>query len=369
MSINIHKVTLYKTTMNLKTPFVTHLETVSERESILVKAEDESGVVGWGEVVAFSSPWYTEETIETSWHMLKDFFIPHVLNVSWNSPTDVNRLLKKWRGNKMAKAGIETAIWDLFSKKANQPLATYIGGDRNEVEAGVVVSSADTTEMLNMIEKRLEEGYRRIKIKIDPTTDISILKKIRTTYPYLLLMADANSSYTLSDVDQLKKLDEFNLLMIEQPLGVDDIVEHSELQKEMKTPICLDESITSLEDAKNAIKLKSCKVINIKIGRVGGLAEAIAIHDICLENNIPVWCGGMLETGISRAFNIALSTLPNFTIPGDVSASSRYWEKDVITPEVEVHNGKITVPTSSGIGYEVDEAYIEKISKRVLTIL
>ena len=368
MSININKVTLFQTTMKLKSPFVTHLETVFDRESILVKTEAQNGITGWGEVVAFSSPWYTEETIQTAWHMLTDFFIPHVINKSWNNPNDVNRSLKKWRGNNMAKAGLETAIWDLFAKKANKPLASYIGGDKTEIEAGVVVSSDNSSEMINMIGKRLEEGYKRVKVKIDPTTDFSVLKKIRSTYPHLLLMADANSAYTLSDVEQLKKLDEFNLLMIEQPLGVADIVDHSELQKTLRTPICLDESITSLEDAKNAIKLKSCKVINIKIGRVGGLAEAIAIHDYCLENNVPVWCGGMLETGISRAFNIAISTLPNFTIPGDVSASSRYWEKDVVTPEVEVYNGKIKVPTKNGIGYEVDESYINQISKRVRTI-
>ena len=368
MSININKVTLFQTTMKLKSPFVTHLETVSDRESILVKTEAQNGITGWGEVVAFSSPWYTEETIQTAWHMLTDFFIPHVINKSWNNPNDVNRSLKNWRGNNMAKAGLETAIWDMFAKKDNKPLAYYIGGDKTEIEAGVVVSSDNSSEMINMIGKRLEEGYKRVKIKIDPTTDFSVLKKIRSTYPHLLLMADANSAYKLSDVEQLKKLDKFNLLMIEQPLGVDDIVEHSELQKTLRTPICLDESITSLEDAKNAIKLKSCKVINIKIGRVGGLAEAIAIHDYCLENNVPVWCGGMLETGISRAFNIAISTLPNFTIPGDVSASSRYWEKDVVTPEVEVYNGKIKVPTKNGIGYEVDESYINQISKRVRTI-
>ncbi|WP_096152849.1 MULTISPECIES: o-succinylbenzoate synthase [Bacillus] len=367
MSVKIKKITMYQTTMKLRSPFITHLETVSDRESILLKVEDSDGVVGWGEVVAFSSPWYTEETIETAWHMLKDFFIPGVSDVRWTNPTDVNKCLKKWRGNNMAKAGVETAIWDLFAKKADKALATYIGGVRDNVEAGVVVSSGNPSEIVKMIDKRLDEGYRRVKVKIDPTTDISVLQQIRDLYPDLLLMVDANSAYSLNDIDHLKKLDKFGLMMIEQPLGIDDIVEHAELQKEICTPVCLDESINSLEDAKNAIKLRSCKVINIKIGRVGGLAEAIAIHNLCLENDIPVWCGGMLETGISRAFNIALSTLPNFTIPGDLSASSRYWEKDVIVPEVRVVKGKINVPTSSGIGFEVDEEFIQQICKRSLT--
>ncbi|MEA3320733.1 MAG: o-succinylbenzoate synthase [Bacillota bacterium] len=362
--MKVEKVDLFLTSMKLVQPFRTHQETVTDRESILIKATDGSGNSGWGEVVAFSSPWYTEETIETAWHMLTEFFIPTVLHKEWESPRGVNEALLHWKRNQMAKAGVEMAIWDLFAKQAGVSLAEYIGGVRREVKAGVVVSLDTPERMLSIIEHRIKEGYERIKVKVDPSNDYDILKKIRDSFPDIALLVDANSAYSLQDVERLKKLDSLNLLMIEQPLAADDIVEHAELQKVLSTPVCLDESIVSVQDARNAIKLGSCKVMSIKIGRVGGLANAIDIHNTCAEHGIPVWCGGMLETGISRAFHIALASLPNFTIPGDLSSSNRYWNKDVITPEVVVKNGKLPVPNGPGIGFEVDEAYVKEISKR-----
>ncbi|WP_442853693.1 o-succinylbenzoate synthase [Bacillus sp. CHD6a] len=362
--MKIEKVDLFLTSMKLVQPFRTHQETVTDRESILIKITDGSGNAGWGEVVAFSSPWYTEETIETAWHMLTEFFIPTILHHEWKSPRGVNEALLHWKRNQMAKAGVEMAIWDLFAKQAGVSLSEYIGGVRKEVKAGVVVSLDTPERMLSTISQRIKEGYERMKVKVDPANDYEILRMIRDAFPDLALLVDANSAYSLRDAERLKKLDSLNLLMIEQPLAADDIVEHAELQKVISTPVCLDESIVSLQDAKNAIRLGSCKVMSIKIGRVGGLANAIDIHNLCAAQGIPVWCGGMLETGISRAFHIALASLPNFTIPGDLSSSSRYWDKDVITPEVVVKDGRLPVPDGPGIGFEVDEAYIKKISKR-----
>ena len=366
--MRLEKVELFLTSMELVQPFRTHLETVKDRESILIKVTDADGYSGWGEVVAFSTPWYTEETIETAWHMLTDFFVPVVFESEWESPREWSAALERFKRNPMAKAGLEMAAWDLFAKRSGMSLSSYIGGDRTTVKAGIVVSVDTPERMLSMVGERLQEGYERVKVKIEPHNDVEMLKMIKSAYPDLALLADANSAYSLKDAERLIELDSLGLLMIEQPLDSDDIVEHAELQKHLSTPICLDESIVSLQDAKNAIMLGSCRVMSIKIGRVGGLADAIAIHDLCEENDIPVWCGGMLETGISRAFNIALATLPNFTIPGDISASSRYWKRDVTIPEVTVENGEIKVPTEPGIGYQVDEVYVNQISKRTKTI-
>ncbi|WP_078379288.1 o-succinylbenzoate synthase [Sutcliffiella halmapala] len=363
--MKIKKIEMFHTSMRLVQPFRTHLGTVTERESILLKITDVEGYSGWGEVVAFSSPWYTEETIGTAWHMLEEFFIPSIIEGEWDHPSTLYEALTVWKGNPMAKAGIEMAAWDLFAKKENKPLADYIGGISKKVPAGVVVSVDTPSNMLATIAVRLKEGYERVKVKIDPENDYEMIKAIREVFPKLALMADANSAYKLDDVERLQRLDQFDLLMIEQPLAADDIVEHAQLQKKLSTPICLDESIVSYQDAENALKIGSCQVINIKIGRVGGLTNAIRIHDLCQQHNVPVWCGGMLETGISRAFNIALATLPNFSIPGDISASSRYWKKDVVEPEVVVRHGKIDVPTFPGIGFSVNEPYVKEISKRI----
>ncbi len=364
MMSKVKKVTLHLIEQNLLSPFVSSMGKVDKRESILVEVEDMDGVVGWGEVVAFSSPWYTEETIKTCWHMLQDFLVPQIVNEEFEHPQQLQNCFQTIKRNNMAKASIDMAIWDLFSKRQGISLSKAIGGTRDYIDSGVVVSIDSIENVLRKMEEHVKAGYKRIKIKIKPGQDYELLKQIRQQFPNVPLMVDANSAYTLEDIDKLKALDEFNLLMIEQPLADDDIFDHAKLQRKLSTPVCLDESIASVEDARKAIEMGSCQVLNIKIGRVGGITEAIKIHDICQFHHIPVWCGGMLETGISRAHNIALASLPNFTIPGDISASSRYWKRDVIVPEVYVENGRIAVPEEQGIGYNVDRGWIQHLTKQ-----
>ncbi|MCI3197986.1 o-succinylbenzoate synthase [Bacillus sp. HU-1818] len=358
--IQIEKITLYHVSMKLKKPFKTSIETLQERKFLIVEAIDQSGVVGWGEVSAFSSPWYTEETIQTCLHMLKDFFIPNVVGREFTHPSDVPNSLERFKGNRMAKAGLESAVWDIYAKRKGITLAEALGGSRGKIPAGVVVGLAPLDDMLRDIEQYIKEGYQRIKIKIQPGNDIELLKAIRSRFPQVPLMADANSSYQLKDISRIKELDDFHLMMIEQPLQADDIVDHRHLQKHLKTAICLDESICSADDARRAIELGSCKIINIKPSRVGGLTEALKIHDLCKEHHMPVWCGGMLETGISRAQNVALASLPQFTIPGDISSSSRYWEEDIVTPDIRIDKGFISVPEKPGLGVEVNQEIMRK---------
>jgi len=358
--MNISAVELYVIQMPLKVPFITHLSRVTDRESIIVKIISKEGQSGFGEGVAFSTPWYTEETVATSLHMITDFLIPLLKKNPIQHPSEASVLFQAIRRNQMAKAAVEMALWDLYAKQQQQPLAHVLGGTQSEIASGVVIAADSSTKALNQIETYLEEGYRRFKVKINPEQDYEFLAEVRRYYPDLPIMADANSAYTLKDIDRLKALDDFNLLMIEQPLAHDDIIEHSLLQKEINTPICLDESIVTFEDARKAIEFGSCKIINIKAGRVGGLYEAKRIHDFCLERDIPVWCGGMIEFGISRAHNIALASLPGFTIPGDISASSRFWDEDIISPEVTLDKGKIPVPASPGIGFEVNEKRLQE---------
>ncbi|PLR79421.1 o-succinylbenzoate synthase [Bacillus sp. V3-13] len=352
--MNLKAIGLYVIKMPLKLPFSTHLGTVAEREAIIIEAIDSTGLKGYGEAVAFSSPWYTEETVQTCYHVLKDFLIPLLLDSDIIHPNQVDVLFKGIRRNHMAKAALETAVWDLYAKQKNMPLARLLGSTATTIPAGVVVGAKTAAAAIDQIEGYIEEGYSRIKVKISPDHDYALLAMIRGKFPDIQLMADANSAYTLDDVEKLKALDEFGLLMIEQPLGVDDIVDHAKLQKQLTTPICLDESIVSFDDARKAVELGSCQVINIKIGRVGGLKTALAIHDYCKDRGVPVWCGGMLEFGVSRAHNIAMAGLPGFTIPGDISSSSRYWEEDIIVPEVTVRNGAIEVPDQPGIGFEIN---------------
>jgi O-succinylbenzoate synthase len=364
--MRISAIELYVIEMPLKSPFVTRIGTVKDREGIIVKITNKDGISGFGECVAFSTPWYTEETVETCLHMMTDFLIPLLQNILINHPENAFSLFKMIRRNNMAKAALETALWDLYAKSHSQPLSVSLGGTRKEIAAGVVVATDSTVKAIQQIEDYLKDGYKRVKVKIDPNQDYSFLAEIRKVYPDLPIIADANSAYSLKDIDRLKALDEFNLLMIEQPLGADDIIDHAVLQKEIQTPICLDESIVSFEDAKKAIQLGSCKVINIKVGRVGGLSEAKRIHDYCYERDIPVWCGGMIEFGISRAHNIALASLPGFSIPGDISASNRFWEEDIITPEVNVEKGNISVPEGPGIGFMINQKRLQQflLSKR-----
>jgi o-succinylbenzoate synthase len=360
--LNLKEINLYVISMPLKTPFQTHLQTVEERKSIIIEVVDKDGQKGYGEAVAFSSPWYTEETVETVLHMLSDFLIPLVLHSELSHPDFVSDLFKPLRRNNMAKASIETALWDLYAKQNGEPLADVLGGVRRKIPAGAVVAANSITAALQQMEMYLEAGYQRIKLKINPADDYVFLKEIRRHFPTAPIMADANSGYTLKDIGKLQALDEFNLLMIEQPLGVDDIFEHSKLQKQLNTPVCLDESIHSIEEVKTSIELGSCRVINIKIGRVGGLKPAMDIYRVCQEHNIEVWVGGMLEFGVSRAFNIAFASLPNFHIPGDISATSRYWQEDITTPEVIVEQGFINVPTTPGIGFHINEKRLNEVT-------
>ena len=353
--MQITEVTIRKMKMKMKEPFATSFGTMQDKHFLLLTVHDEAGNTGWGESVAFDAPWYTEETVETSLHMLRDFLIPLLLGKEIAHPDQVGSLFMPIRGNKMAKAAIECAVWDLYAKRKGISLAEALGGQRQRIEVGISIGIQENlTDLIGKVERYLEEGFKRIKVKIKPGADVDVLRGLRSVFPNVPLMADANSAYSLDDVNLLKQLDEFGLLMIEQPLAHDDIVDHSFLQKQLETPICLDESIHSLADARKAVELGSTKVINVKIGRVGGLSEAKRIHDYCMEKGVPVWCGGMLEAGIGRAHNIALTSLPNFILPGDTAGSSRYWAKDIIEPEVVVEDGYITVPTSPGIGFTPD---------------
>ncbi|MFT9486195.1 MAG: o-succinylbenzoate synthase [Tepidibacillus sp.] len=362
--MQIKYITLRHMKMRMKKPFTTSFGTQQDKEFILVEVKNTDGLSGWGESVAFTEPLYKEETVKTNWHIMEDFLIPLLLKEPISHPDQVSERFAHIKGNYMAKSALEGAVWDLYAKEKGIPLAKALGGEKKTIEVGISIGiQKSIDQLLQVIEQHVNEGYKRIKVKIKPNWDIEVIRAIRQKFPDIQLMADANSAYTLADVDHLAKLDEFNLMMIEQPLAHDDIIDHAELQAKIKTPICLDESIHSAEDVRKAIKLGSCKIINIKIGRVGGLTEAKKIHDLCQKNGIPVWCGGMLEAGVGRAHNIAITTLSNFTMPGDTAASSRYWEEDIIDPEVTVENGVIFIPDRPGIGYEPNR---EKIEERTL---
>lgn len=357
----IKKITMRHLKMTMKKPFVTSFGSMQEKEFFLLEVFDENGNSGWGESAAFQAPWYTEETVQTTLHMIRDFLIPLVLNKEISHPDEVSEIFAPIRKNNMAKAAVEVAIWDLYAKRTDQSLSQALGGVTEKIEVGISIGIQTTTEkLLEVVGNYIQEGYKRIKVKIKPGYDIEVIQKLREAFPSVPLMADANSSYTLEDFELLKQLDDYELMMIEQPLANDDIVDHAKLQKQLNTPICLDESILSVADARNAIELGSTKVINIKVARVGGLTEAKKIHDLCMEKGVPVWCGGMLEAGIGRAHNIALTSLPNFTLPGDTAGSSHYWEEDIISPEIVVVNGYIEVPKGNGIGYEPNMKVIQR---------
>ncbi|MBP2239716.1 O-succinylbenzoate synthase [Cytobacillus eiseniae] len=363
--MKIIQITLRHLKMRMKFPFVTSFGAMQDKEFLVVEAMDQNGRIGWGESVAFDTPWYTEETVKTNWHMLEDFMIPAILHTKLHHPDEVGQHLAYIRKNNMAKSAIEGAVWDLFAKEKRVSLAKLLGGNKEKIEVGISIGLQQSMdELLQLIQSKLNEGYKRIKIKIKPGYDIQLIQEIRKHFPTIPLMADANSAYSLEDIHLIKELDQYNLMMIEQPLSVDDLIDHAKLQKEISTPICLDESIHTYTDARTAIKLNACKIINIKIGRVGGLSEAKKIHDLCMENGLAVWCGGMLEAGIGRAHNIALTALSNFTLPGDTAGSSHYWEQDIIQPEVIVENGYIAVPTAAGIGYEPNRKTMEQFTIR-----
>jgi O-succinylbenzoate synthase len=308
------------------------------------------GAIGWGESTAGEDPYYSYETVETAWHIIRDFLWPMLRGREFSSTAEVWDLFARVRGHNMAKGGLETALWDAESRQKGLPLWKLLGGTREEIPCGVSIGIQPTIEkLIAKVEKELGAGYQRIKIKIKPGCDIEPARALRERFPRIRLMVDANSAYTLADAAHLKELDAFYLIMIEQPLGWDDIYAHAQLQRQLETPICLDECIHDVEHARAAIEIGACKIINIKLGRVGGHTAARRVHDLCQSKSVQVWCGGMLESGIGRAHNIAMSTLANFSLPGDVSASRRYWAEDIIEPEVEVtQQGTIRVPMGWG---------------------
>jgi O-succinylbenzoate synthase len=322
--MRIEKIELRHIKMVLVSPFVTSMGTEYDEEHIIVRV-DGDGVTGWGESVAEGTPFYSYETVPTAWHILKDFLIPSILGKDIANVDEAIASYAKVRGHMMAKAGLEAALWDAFAKTKGISLSQMMGGTYKKIDVGVSIGiQSSVAELVKKVEGYLAEGYKRIKIKISPGYDLQFVEALRKEFPNILLQVDANSAYTLDDIDIFRKMDNYNLLLIEQPLGYEDIFDHSKLQRELKTPICLDESIHSLDDTRAAIELDSCRIINIKPGRVGGFTESKLIHDYCASMNIPVWCGGMLESGIGRAGNVALASLSNFSLPGDISASKRY---------------------------------------------
>ena len=361
----IEQLTLRELHMKLVAPFQTSMETTTVRRVLLAEVVVD-GVAGWGECVAGETPAYSPETTDTAWHILRDYLWPLVNGKPVAAASEVWDLLTRVRGHNMAKGALESAIWDAEAKQRNISLANLIGGVRQEIASGVSIGiKLSLEELVQAVKVELEAGYQRIKIKIRPGLDLEPVRRLRKEFPSIKLMVDANSAYTLADAPLLKKLDEFYLMMIEQPLGWDDLYAHVELQNKLITPICLDECVHTKEQAQAAIRLGACRIINIKLGRVGGFTSARHIHDLCQQNGVPVWCGGMLESGIGRAHNIALSTLPNFTLPGDITASKRYWSEDIIEPEVIVSmQGTIRVPEGPGIGFRPRVELIEKMTVR-----
>ena len=363
--MRIETVKLREIRMPLVMRFETSFGATTERRILLVEVKAD-GVTGWGECVADEKPYYSPENIDTAWTIMRDFVWPDLRGREFGAASEVFFMLGRVRGHNMAKAALESAIWDAEAKQKNVPLWKLLGGVREEIASGVSIGIQPTVEdLIANVEKELAAGYQRIKIKIKPGKDGDRIAALRKLWPKIRLMADANSAYSLADASLLKKLDEFGLMMIEQPLGWDDIYSHAKLQKQIQTPICLDECIHEYEHAVAAIETGACKIINMKMGRVGGHTVMRRIHDLCLKSGIPMWCGGMLETGIGRAHNIALSTLENFTLPGDVAASKRYWAEDLVEPEIEVSpKGTIRVPRGAGIGYQVNLQRVDKVTAR-----
>jgi len=370
MGFQVERIILRQIRMPLVHFFETSFGRTYERHIVLVEVISD-GLSGWGEITAGENPFYNEEWTESAWLIARDFAAPRVLKHTFDDASQVSARTAHIRGHRMACGGIEAAVWDLEARRIGVPLAEHIsGGARTEIPCGVSIGIQDSVpQLLKKIETEINAGYQRIKMKIKPGWDVDVIREVRAAFPKILLMADANSAYTLADAPRLKCLDEFNLMMIEQPLAHDEIIDHVELQAQLKTPICLDECIRSAHQAEQAIRMKACRIINIKLGRVGGFREAKRVHDVAQQHGIPVWCGGMLESGIGRAHNVALATLPNFVLPGDVSASKRYWARDIIAPAVEVTpRGTITVPTTPGFGYEIDHDFMNSVTVREETI-
>ncbi len=359
--MKLARLELRRLTLKLRTPFETSFGRATEKQFLLVSASAD-GVTGHAECVADVDPYYLPETNTTVLHVLRDFLAPLAFALEIRHPSDVRPAFARVRGHEMAKAALEMAVWEMWARREATPLWRLLGGRGGSIQAGVSVGlQRDEASLVEAVAREVEAGYRRVKIKIKPGRDLGLVEALRKHFPELPLMVDANSAYTLADSDRLAALDRFSLMMIEQPLGWDDVVDHATLQKRLATPICLDESIHGPEDARRALELGACRIVNLKIGRVGGFASALALHDTCRARGAPVWCGGMLESGIGRLANVHLQTLPGFTLPGDTSASERYFEEDLVDPPVVVsRQGTIAVPEAAGIGHEIVWPRVER---------
>ncbi|MCX7850259.1 MAG: o-succinylbenzoate synthase [Thermus sp.] len=353
--IRLERLSLFLVELPLVAPFATSFGEERTKQAPLVSLTAD-GVMGWGECVAGSGPWYSWETVETARYVISEHIRPLLSSRKvFEHPSELPAALAPIRGHGMAKAAVEAALWDLYARLQRKPLYQLLGGVREAVPAGVSVGiQPDIPSLLAAVEGYLAEGYQRIKLKIKPGWDVEPLRAVRERFPDVLLSADANAAYTLADLPTLRELDRFGLLMLEQPLHFEDLLEHAQLARELATPICLDESITSARRAREALALGACRIINVKPGRVGGLTEALEIHALALERGIPLWCGGMLETGIGRALNVHLATLPGFTLPHDISATKRYFREDIADPPFELRDGHLPVPQRPGLGVEIN---------------
>jgi O-succinylbenzoate synthase len=364
-AVKIERIELHHVEMSLAHPFETSFGREIDRPCILVSVHG-GGLTGWGECVASAGPWYSYETIETAWHVLRDFLVPDVLDRAVASPAEPAARFSRVRGHPMARAGLENAVWDLLAQAGGVSLAEMLGGRRERVPVGVSVGIEPTVEaLLDRVAQYVAEGYGRVKLKIKPGWDVAVVRAVRQRWPDLPLQVDANSAYTLADAPLLRELDAFDLLLIEQPLHHDDVVDHARLQAQLRTPLCLDESIHSPEHARWALDIHACRVINVKVGRVGGLTAVQQIHDLCAARGVPLWCGGMLETNVGRAANVALAALPNFTLPGDISASARYYEVDVAEPNFVLNDDStLSVPAGPGLGVRVVPERLAAVRRR-----
>ena len=362
--MKIREVELREVHLTLRERFEISSGGWQDRRILLLRMVSEEGEA-WSECVAAEAPNYSYETPETAWHVLTDFVLPVVVGREAAGPRDLLEPVRWIRGHPMALAAVEMGGWCLEAAARRVSLARLLGGSRDRVPVGVSVGLKKTDdELLGTVETRLQEGYRKIKLKIKPGRDVEMLRKIRDRFPHAPLMADANSAYTLDDLARLRELDDLDLMMVEQPLAHDDLQDHAALQEELETPICLDESIRSVRDTRLALELGSGRIVNIKPGRVGGFASSVDIHDLCADHDVPVWCGGMLESGVGRAYNLALASLPDFTLPGDISESRRYWAEDIVEPEFVMEDGMMPVPAGAGLGVEVRADRVEEITRR-----
>lgn len=359
-SYTIKEVRLHRLMIPLKRPFTTHLQTVKERESIIVEMVDDDGHIGLGECVAFSSPWYTEETIQSCWDALVNWLIPSILHKKITKPEAIIEKLHHVKGNRMAKSALDLASWDLFAKRKERPLWQLFAGVRGEIDAGIVATGALDDGMIKQLENAMAQGYKRVKVKIDGATNVATLSEVIAQYPGLQFFADANGIFSQLGIEALKKLDHTGLTLIEQPFLEDEWVLHQEASKVMRTPIALDESIRSVDDVERMIDTGAGQIIVLKPGRVGGVTESIRIHELAVKHNIPMWIGGMIELGVSKAHNLALASLSQIDYPGDFSASNHFWEEDIVQPFIEVKQGQISLANESGIGYTLDSRSLKK---------